>query len=141
MLAVAHGAGWPSYVELTGMASFALLLVTTEALQLWTYDGTRLEVEAPGPGTHMVTSGGAEDGKADRYLASFDSAGYPDGWRALVEAGRPEPDPAALVVRVERDGQVYGTVFGQLVEARPGRLQLEHSREPWLPGSWHAATF
>jgi hypothetical protein len=39
-------------------------------------------------------------------------------------------------VRHERDGQVFATVFGELIEAAPGLLRLEHSREPWTARPW-----
>jgi hypothetical protein len=67
------------------MASFALVLVTPAALTTWGFDGAELQVEEKPAGTHMVTSGGAEDGKAERYLPAFRSATYPDGWRDLLE--------------------------------------------------------
>ena len=37
---------------------------------------------------------------------------------------------------VEQDGLVYATVFGQLLEAAPGHLDLEYSREPWCQAAW-----
>jgi hypothetical protein len=40
------------------------------------------------------------------------------------------------VVRLERDGVVYATVFGELIEAAPGRLRIEHSRRPWAGEPW-----
>jgi hypothetical protein len=36
---------------------------------------------------------------------------------------------------------VYGTVFAELVDARPGRLRLEHSRRPWTVDAWDEALF
>jgi hypothetical protein len=44
-------------------------------------------------------------------------------------------------VRHEQEGLVFATVFGQLIEATPGRLCLEHSREPWSPRPWERASF
>ena len=73
--------------------------------------------------------------KADRYLAGFETGEFPEDWRALVRHP-PQDDLTALVVRHERDGVVYATVFGQLIEAEPGRLQLEHSRTPWAESDW-----
>jgi uncharacterized protein with NRDE domain len=133
--AVAHGRDWPDHVPLAGMASFALVLASPDALTVWVFDGEQLTVEELGEGTHMVTSGGAEDGKEQRYLRAF-AAADPLAWRALVEAHPPADDPAALVVRMERDDKVYATVFGQLLEAAPGSLSLSCSRRPWVTGSW-----
>jgi uncharacterized protein with NRDE domain len=136
LLAATHEAAWTSYVDLDGMASFALVLATPQHLTTWTYDGTRLTSTDHGAGTHMVTSGGAEDGKADHHLVDFEGADFPAGWRVIVERQTPRADPAALVVRHAIDDLVYATVFGQIIETAPRRLRLEHSRTPWVPGSW-----
>jgi hypothetical protein len=138
---VRHGADWPSHVELAGMASFALVLATPERLVSWVFDGENLIREDHQPGTQMFTSGGAEDGKAERYVATFDAADFPGGWRALVQSAPPADDPAALVVRHQRGDDVYATVFGQLIESHPGDLRIEYSREPWTAGSWVAARY
>lgn len=135
LLAVAHGVDWPRHLDLAGMASFALVLAAPEGLTLWVYDGDRLTAEALAAGTRMVTSGGAEDGKADRYLPAFRQADVGD-WLGLVEQQPPQDDPAALTVRIEREGRVYATVFGQLLVTQPGVLDLGCSRTPWVPESW-----
>jgi hypothetical protein len=137
LLAVAHGADWPDAVTLDGMASFALLLATPERVTTWDFDGERLVVTEHPEGAHMLTSGGPENRKADVHLGAFVEAAFPDDWRRLVHAGSPQDDPAALVVRHERDGLVYGTVFGELIDARPGQLRLEYSRRPWAAEPWH----
>lgn len=133
LAALRHGPAWPSEVAVQGMASFALVLVTPDVLRLWVFDGEALTATDLGPGTHMVTSGGAEDGKADRFLARFEAG----DWKAVVTEQQPADDPAALVVRHEKDGLVFATVFGQLVDASPGRLQLEQSRTPWRAEGWN----
>lgn len=135
LLAVARGDAWPQHLDLSGMASFALVLAAPEGLTLWTYDGTALTTEDLAPGTSMVTSGGAEDGKADRYLPAFREAEVGD-WLRLVEQQPPQDDPTALTVRIEREGRVYATVFGQLLGTEPGALDLSCSRTPWEPASW-----
>jgi len=136
LLAAVHEAAWTDHLEIAGMASFALVLATPGRLTVWEYDGAALTSTELAAGTHMVTSGGAEDGKADHYLRRFDTAEFPAGWRAIVEAETPHDDPASLVVRHETEAFVYATVFGQLIEAEPGRVSIEHSRTPWLAGSW-----
>ena len=141
LLAVTREHEWPEALELTGMASFALVLATARELTMWLFDGERLTSSALDAGTHMVTSGGAEDGKADRHLGAFERAAFPDGWRGLVESDGPRDEPAALVVRHDFGDRTYATVFGQLIEARPGRLMLEHSRTPWRSGSWSTARY
>jgi len=136
LLAVAPEEDWPGSVELSGMASFALVLVTPAGTTTWDFDGERLTEARLPEGTHMVTSGGPEDRKAERYLPLFTDAGFPDGWRGLVRTAPPADDPAALVVRHEQDGLVYATVFGQLMTTSPGRLELEHSRRPRSAEAW-----
>ena len=136
LLAVTHGDAWPGHLEPAGMASFALLLATPDRLTTWHFDGDSLTTADLPEGTHLVTSGGPEDRKADRWLGDFAQADFPDGWRGLVQTSPPADDPAALVVRHEQDGLVYATVFGQLIEQLPGRTRLESSRTPWLGDSW-----
>jgi hypothetical protein len=136
LLGVDRGPDWPDHLELDGMASFALLLATPDRLTTWVFDGEALVRVDHEAGTHMLTSGGPENRKAEAHLAAFEVAGYPDGWRRLVQDGPPRDDPAALVVRHEQDGLVFGTVFGELIDARPGRLRLAYSRQPWSGDPW-----
>jgi hypothetical protein len=136
LLGVAHGERWAEHLDPAGMASFLLVLATTQRLVTWDFDGAGLrETEHP-PGTVMVTSGGPEDRKAERHLAGFRDAVHLDDWRRLVQGAPPADDPGALVVRHERDGLVFATVFGQLIETAPGHLLLEHSRQPWTEHAW-----
>jgi hypothetical protein len=137
LVAVEHGADWLSHVDLHGMASFALLLVTPHRVATWNFDGQVLGTTEHPEGTHMLTSGGPEDRKADLHLKAFAESDYPHGWRQLVQDETPTDDPAALVVRHEQDGLVYATVFAELIEAEPGRLRLEYSRQPWGRHPWH----
>jgi hypothetical protein len=136
LLGAMHGAAWLSQVDLSGMASFALVLATPERLTAWDFDGDDVTVLEHPEGTSMITSGGAEDLRAERHLRSFTEADFPQGWCALAQAQPPSDDPGALVVRHEREGRVFATVFGQLAEAQPGRLHLEYSRQPWTTGAW-----
>ena len=136
LLAVEHGADWLGRVALPGMASFALMLVTPQHVTTWDYDGQDVVVSEHPEGTLMLTSGGPENRKADIFLKDFAESDYPEDWRRIVQSGPPQDDPAALVIRHEHEGLVYGTVFGELIDAEPGRLRLEYSREPWLPGPW-----
>jgi hypothetical protein len=136
LLAATHGPDWVAHLDLSGMASFALVLATAERLSTWHFDGDRLTSAELPAGTHMVTSGGPEDRKADRWLAAFAAGDFPGGWRARVQGSPPADDPGALVVRHEEDGLVYGTVFGQLIEASAGRLWCSYSRRPWDRDPW-----
>ncbi len=140
LLAAVHGPDWEAHVRLAGMAGFLLVLATPERLTTWEFDGDRLATSEHPGGTQVFTSGGAEDGKADLWRATFERAAFPGRWRSLVQEQLPAADPAALVVRRERDGRVFGTVFVETVDARPGRLRLEYSRQPWT-GAWDTAAF
>ena len=139
-LGAVHGAGWESHVRLDGMAGFLFVLAAPDGLTTWEFDGERLTGTEHPQGTHVLTSGGSEDLKVDRWHGAFEQATFPDGWRGLVQAGPPGDDLSALVVRHERDGQVYGTVFAETIDASPGRLHLSYSRTPWA-GAWDTAVF
>lgn len=121
------------------MASFTLVLAGPDALRSWTFDGEALAAADHDAGLHMFTSGGVEDGKAERYFASFDVAEWPDGWRSLLLRDEPADDRAELIVRHEHEGRVFATVFGQLIDARPRHVDMTFSRQPWVVDSWRHA--
>lgn len=123
----------PDVLDLTGMASFSLVLAAPNGLVQWDFDGTALSRHDRGEGTSMVTSGGAEDGKVDRHLAAF-AKGDPGEWTALLRA--PEDDPTALVVRHAVEDRVFATVFGQAITTTPGVLDVSWSRTPWEADGW-----
>ena len=141
LLAVEHADAWPAHLDLSGMASFALVLVSPDLLRTWVFDGGELSVTDDDPRTHMVTSGGVEDGKAERFLADFAAADAGDEWRRLIVRDVPSPDLTDLVVRRRRGDLVYATVFGQLIESEPGRLRLDYSRTPWNYDAWVNTTW
>jgi uncharacterized protein with NRDE domain len=141
LLATVYEEHWTDHVVLPGMASFTLVLATPDRLTTWDFDGSTLTARHLESGTHMVTSGGAEDGKADRYLSTFAGGEFPSGWLDVLRHAEPRDDAASLVVRHERENpehqmQVFATVFGEVIEARPGRLQLQSSRTPWGAHGW-----
>ena len=136
LLAVAAGVDWPDHLDPTGMASFALVLVRPHDLTTWEFDGSRLTRTALGPGTHLVTSGGAEDGKAERHLATFRATTSTRAWRDVVTASAVEDDPTSLLVRHETADAVFATVFAQVLEVRPGHLDAAWSRTPTAAHSW-----
>jgi hypothetical protein len=134
LLAVAHGLTWPEHVDVSGMATFAVVLVRPGAVTVWDFAGADLARRELAEGTHMVTSGGVEDGKADRFLAAF-SAAEPVHWQDLLAP--PVDDRTALVVRHEGSDDagrpaVFATVFGQ----RIGRSGISCTRRPWEPQTW-----
>jgi hypothetical protein len=136
LLAVAHGDAWAEHVDVTGMATFTVVLVRPGTATVWDFDGDGLVRRDLEQGTHMITSGGVEDGKADRFLAAFTETD-PDDWVGLLDP--PVDDRTALVVRHEGTDDagtpvVFATVFGQ----RLGAGGLSCSRRPWEHDSWQA---
>jgi hypothetical protein len=141
LLAATHEEQWHAQIDLTGMASFLLVLAAPDRLITWDFDGSALTQAILEPGTRMVTSGGAEDGKADRYLSTFAAGEFPRDWLDVLRRTEPRDDPASLVVRHERESpdherQVFATVFGEVLQGQPGRLQLQFSRTPWGTHEW-----
>ena len=43
-------------------------------------------------------------------------------------------------MRHERQGLIFATVFGQLIAAEPGKLELEYSRQPWRSDRWRSVS-
>lgn len=136
LLALRHGTGWPDEAALAGMASFTLLLVHADVATGWTFDGVDLAERDLAAGTAMFTSGGAEDGRAARHLPAFTDSDFPLGWSRLVTAAAPGAKPDSLLVRHSYGDKVFATVFGQLIEAAPGRLWLSETRTPAETSSW-----
>ena len=154
LLAAEHGAEWVSHIALDGMASFNLLLATPSAATMWAYDGSDLTQTALGPGTHMLTLFGADpqdlDPRWERWMRLL-AASAPDGdvdlaaptealwsgWLELVRTAEPSDDRSAIIVRHPLEsGEVYATVFGQLIAARPGELRVDFSMTPWTDAAW-----
>ena len=134
--AVAHREHWPEQVDLTGMASFALLLATTQRRTVWEFDGERLTAEVLPDGTHMLTSGAAEQGRAARHLPAFAAQASSSAWRDVVRRSAVEDDPASLLVRHVTPDAVFATVFAQVLEVTPGQAALSWSRTPTVADSW-----
>lgn len=134
LAAIAHGARWCDLMDVSGMASFNLALIGASSVVVWQWDGADLRRTDLAPGLHLITSSGvdADDPKTRRFGPLFAQ----DPWLDVVTATAPAAEPSALVVRREIAGRTYGTVFGQLISARPGTLQIRHSRTPWRADSW-----
>lgn len=136
LLALEHGGGWPGRTRVDGMASFDLGLASPDGLDRWTWDGERLTATRLGTGTHMLTAGAREQGRRGRHLSSFTAAVTAAAWRAVVQDSVPSDDPDALLVRYPHAGATFATVFAQVVEAEPGRVDVQHSHVPSDPRSW-----
>lgn len=134
LAAVAAGSDWPERVDHREMASFNLVLAGPSGVSMWTWDAQALSRLDLSPGTHMITSRGSDsdDGKTAAFAARFAA----EPWLDVVASCEPTDDPAALVVRHPFDGDTYATVFGQLITASPGSLQVAYSRTPWQEGTW-----
>jgi len=136
LLALQHGPAWPDHAELDGMAGFHLALASPAGLDRWTWDGEHLDATRRGTGTHMLTAGAREQGRSDRHLPAFAAAVSDSAWLALVRDSVPSDEPDALLVRHPLAGATFATVFAQVVQAEPGRLDVQHSRVPSDPAGW-----
>jgi uncharacterized protein with NRDE domain len=151
LLAVSRGDSWSQSVELKGMASFNLVLVTPHSLRWWSFDGESLNEELLPGGTYMFTPGGLVTSGFDERLGKA-GAGFHDDltaptaeawpeWLGVVNDAVPDADPASLLVRLPRGDDTFETVFGQLIAAAPGTLRLDYvvtpdSHRPWRTAHW-----
>lgn len=138
LLAIRHGRAWVDQLDLVPMASFNLMLVTSDSLDWWTFDGQRLDHSTLPAGAHMAKPRGLAAEPLAPELAD------PTRWADLLRDSVPLPDPSGLLVRIERDDRVYATVFGQLITSSPGTVRIAYSRTPQDPNSyahdeWQAA--
>jgi len=86
------------------------------------------------PGQHMITSDGVDT--ENPTTTGFGPLLETKPWYDVVTGTTPSDDPSALVVRHEFDGDVYATVFGQLITATRGALRVASSATPWIDGTW-----
>jgi uncharacterized protein with NRDE domain len=152
LLAARCGSEWAEAIELTGMASFNLVLAGPGMLSWWSYDGERLDRTDLAGGTYMFTPRGIVttpldarftapgDGFSGDMSAAAESAW--EKWLAVVRDSTPSDDPQSLLVRRPVGDDVFQTVFGQFIAARPGTLRLDYllhpaTREPWSTKVWH----
>ncbi len=136
LLVVGHGACWPAHLHPAGMAGFTLLLATRSELTLWEFDGVALRTTPLPAGTHMLTAGPAEEGRAARHLPAFRAAPSVEHWQAIVTGSVPTDDPSSLLVRHETPHGTYATVFAQVLETRPGLASARYSRDPSTAATW-----
>ncbi len=143
LLAAEHGERWVEHLDPRGMATFTVVLVEPDVTQVWDFDGELVVPRVLPADTSMITSGGAEDGKADRFLPAFAAPGA--DWQELVARQSPVDDPTGLVVHHPMtlpDGtpRTFATVLAQQLRAVPGRLDLAWSRtpsvRPWASSTW-----
>jgi len=134
LAAVRAGESWPDVVDHRQMASFNLVLAAPDGVAVWTWDAAELRRASLTPGQHLITSDGvdADNPETIRFAPLFET----QPWYDVVTSTAPSDDPSALVVRHEVDGDVYATVFGQLITAGKGTLRIASSATPWVDGSW-----
>jgi len=134
LAAVSAGESWPDRVEHRQMASFNLVLAAPSGVTVWTWDAAELRRQDLPPGQHMITSDGvdADNPKTARFAPLFKTR----PWYDVLTSTQPSDDPTALVVRHEVEGNIYATVFGQLITAATGTLTIASSTTPWIHGSW-----
>ena len=155
LLAIEHGQEWVDHVDVEPMAGFNLVRVTPTQLHWWSWDGTSFADETLPAGTHMITPLGLREKPLSILLAdghfhdssATGAARTEDAWPEWVEVVRiakPTPDrTGSLVVQRHFENDVYETVFGQLIAARPGELRLDYlervardPRGPWTTRSY-----
>ena len=131
---VASGAGWPAQVDHRTMATFNLMVAGPEGVSVWIWDAAELRRVDLAAGLHLVTSRGvdSDDAKTARFAPLFAR----DPWLDVVTACEPSSAESALVVRHHLADRTYATVFGQLITAVPGSLQVSYTRTPWIEGTW-----
>ena len=134
LTALRLGEDWPAGLDHREMASFTLVYATPGGVTAWAWDAQRLRRHELGAGTHVITSRGLDqdEEKAARWAPQFASR----PWLDVVTERAPVDDRTALVVRHEFETDTYATVFGQLITARPGRLDVSYSSSPWDRASW-----
>lgn len=134
LAAVRHGADWLDAVDISGMASFNLALIDPSALTVWEWDGAELRRSNLAPGRHLITPVGADadDPRSRRFTPLFET----QPWLDVVASVEPSAEDSALVVRRTVGDRTYATVFGQLITAVPGSLDIQYSRTPWVADSW-----
>jgi hypothetical protein len=151
LLAVRYGEAWPQQLKLDGMASFNLVLASPDALYWWAFDGERLSRKQLRDGTYMFTPGGLlRSGldprfgpRATGFSGDLDAptrAAWPQ-WLEVVDDAKPSEDPVDLLVRMPIDDDVFATVFGQFIAARPGTLRLDQLLDPGSRGQWSTQTW
>jgi hypothetical protein len=116
------------------MASFTLLLATTDGVVMWSWDAAELRRQDMAAGMHVFTSRGVDGDEEKSAKLAPELASRP--WMDVVTERPPADDRTALIVRHAFETDTYATVFGQLITASPGKLVISHSRTPWDAATW-----
>jgi hypothetical protein len=146
LIAIEHGDRWAEHVDVSGMASFNLLLAGPHDLRWWSFDGSRIEEHALVAGTYVfkprgrlsdrdnldpnITSGRLGLDRADADPGHSTPAAWTDWFEALRSAEPGSDGTGLLVQRALDDGDTYETVFAQFIAARPGTLRIDYRRRP-----------
>jgi Transport and Golgi organisation 2 len=155
LLAIEHHERWPEQLDLTGMATFNVVLATPTGLRWWWFDGTELQSRELTPGTWMFTPAGLTETELDPRLAAGQAhlhdlddpsdAVWAD-WRAVLDEAVPQEDKGGLLHRRPVEDDSYETVFGQFIAAHPGTLRLDYLISPvngtareWTTAAWTEA--
>ena len=125
LLAASHRGRWTAELDVAGMASFTLVLAEPGSLQCWTFDGEALRHHPLGDTAYVFTPVAFRTAAEDARFTD-----EPIQWRAVVDGTQASDDPLGLVVRLPVDDQTYETVFGQVIAAQPGQLNLDFRRNP-----------
>jgi transport and Golgi organization protein 2 len=157
LLGVRHRQRWPEHLDVTGMASFIVVVMEPDALTWSSFDGQELRQEELEVGTYMFTPNGMEISAVSRRFAAgrahnLDDPAVPVNevwpeWLAVLDEVAAGDDPSGLIVRKQVGDQSYETVFGQFIAARPGALRLDYlnnpadgTNRPWTSRWWEGRT-
>jgi hypothetical protein len=143
------GAGLPD--DLSGYASFHLVLGTPDAVQVWSWDGIGLRERLLEPGDHLLVNLGV-DADTDPLVPHFrpllakaadpslEGDATAQAWGDWVELlagdGLAGDDPRALIERRRFGDHTYGSTSASLVALRPGGLRYDFTA---LPGQTEPA--
>jgi hypothetical protein len=144
LLAALHHEGWTHELDVSGMASFTLVLAMPDSLQCWSFDGDALVHHPLRADTYVFTPVGFTAARDDGRFPDIGTAGgssdLSDGslatalawpqWLPVLEATPASQDPLGLIVCVPVGQESYETVFGQFIAARTGLLRLDYRRNP-----------
>jgi hypothetical protein len=145
----------PDELPLEHHEPFHLTRVTRAGATHWQWDGSRLEADELGPGTHVVASRGeqlnGEHERRVRELARFADAAVPDPlpelasaeawgpWISLLDGRTAQPDAFdGLVVHSTRERPGFGTVGATLVAlGADGRVRMDVNHTQSVdPSAW-----
>lgn len=135
--------------DVAGYDGFHLLLGTADQVDVWSWDGQRLDYQRLRPGDHILVNAGVDtvdDPLVPHFAPLLTVTPSPDprpglstvdawdGWLDLLAGGGLAPDdPRALLVRKDFGGHVYGSTSASLVAIGPSAVRYDFTGTPERP--------